>query len=186
MSARYWSAVQQLSAKPEQAVAPTMLVRRRRRRVKAPAIEASMPVPSIAAPKTIAHSTRQIVGTMPIRPEVAARSSRRALPVDRVVSLRSTVTGLSPAANCGWAIQMQAVPRAALTHSTSRVFMRQAMSMPVISGTTSTHGVMLKVECRAPSSSGSPAWSASPPEVKPTMVNTVRAASSAGVVVTNI
>ena len=66
---------------PEHTVAPTIDVRFWRRLVKLRVMEASIPVPIIAAPNIIAESTSATVDIIPEIPLVDTRLSSRSMPV---------------------------------------------------------------------------------------------------------
>ena len=85
---RYWSPVQALRNNPLPTVAPTVCRSVWILLVNVVVIDPSMPVPVRVPPNSIAHNTREIVGSIPATPPVATRESRSELLVPIAVSVK--------------------------------------------------------------------------------------------------
>ena len=118
-----------------------------------------MPLPIIIPPNIIEHNTRYMVESIPSTPPVDTSELSISLPVSILVSVKSTpmATEISddkllppPRAvtTCGWNTNMPASPNNVLRASVNTVLSLNRMRTHVISGMSSTHGVMLNEACR--------------------------------------
>ena len=154
-----------------------------------------MPLPVITPPKHMAQMISHTVLSIPAIPRVATSSSSGALPVGMAVGPKQVIsTPLNPdmksnpptpatratISGCARSIAPQAKTTAENSVTMAGSF--RAMSIPVASGTTSSHGVMRNVAASAAAYIS--AWVEAPwSSARPATAKTPRAMSIDGTVV---